>query len=78
MGNGHKIPDELYRRIFERIYGLSPSQLGFEPPETIGLDFDRPWERCIDTSPTFGVRTWSVASSWGQLSSLHLRSPLQH
>jgi len=38
--NGHKVPDEMYRRLFREIYGLSDHELGFprsrgsQPPST--------------------------------------------
>ena len=45
--NGHKVPDRLYQHVFQRVYRMSASQLGFEPADTIGLEVGASWQDCV-------------------------------
>src|SRR6476660_2854452 len=46
--NGHKSPDELYRLLLQRIYGMNAVELGFEPADSTGLDVGTSWEDCVE------------------------------
>ncbi|HEY5847240.1 MAG TPA: helix-turn-helix transcriptional regulator, partial [Microlunatus sp.] len=53
--NGHRTPDALYQRLFECVYGMTASQLGFESDDTIGLAVGATWEQCVSST----VELWS-------------------
>jgi tetratricopeptide (TPR) repeat protein/transcriptional regulator with XRE-family HTH domain len=48
--NGHRAPDSLYQRLFQRIYGMSANQLGFQTEGTVGLAVGSTWEQCVTTT----------------------------
>ena len=48
--NGHRTPDPLYQRLFQRVYNVTASQLGFEPDDAVGLKVGATWEKCVDST----------------------------
>ena len=53
--NGHRTPDALYQRLFERVYGMTANELGFET-DTVGLAVAASWEECVSST----AQLWSV------------------
>lgn len=47
--NGHLTPDSFYQQLFQSIYGMTASQLGFQS-DTIGLSVGATWEQCVDST----------------------------
>jgi tetratricopeptide (TPR) repeat protein/transcriptional regulator with XRE-family HTH domain len=52
--NGHLTPDAFYQQLFEHLYGMTASQLGFQS-DTIGLTVGATWEQCVNST----VELWS-------------------